>query len=595
MSSRFEPLTADDPDEVGGYALRARIGVGGMGRVYLAFTQGGRALALKVIRPEHAEDEEFRRRFRQEVDAAQRVQGLCTAPVVDSDSEAPIPWLATAYVPGPSLRQAVTEHGPLPLATVFRLMAGVAEGLAAVHACGLIHRDLTPANVLLADDGPRVIDFGIAHAAAATSLTRTGMKIGTPALMSPEQVRGRSATTATDVFALGQLAVFAATGHTAFGEGNQDALFYRILNEPPDLDDCPAEVRAIAERCLEKDPDKRPTLTEVMAYARKQTEGQTMRLAAGSWLPTDIATSLGNYGTALYDARTVAKPPKPRTAVLRTGRPLSALKKSVLNKSALKKSTVKAVAVGLVLLAGFLAFLMIGPDKVIDSVAGVFSTSTARTPTETAGEESPEPTSTTRTTAERVAAETTTTTTTTTTERFDPSSLNDKSTDVTPQTTSALLADEFTDSEGRTFTFEAGSHRESCIAPAQTDDVEGILNRNGCIGVTTGAFVSADGTILVSVKVLEFANSEIADNVYEALKDVRTEDLGIVCPKTGAGSEPCEANHESMNNGWKGQKHRYVIGAVATFTGANGSKEALTAAAEEGYDSAGPHNYSGNR
>jgi serine/threonine protein kinase len=587
MSARFAPLTADDPDEVGGYALRARIGVGGMGRVYLAFTPGGRALALKVIRPEHAEDEEFRRRFRQEVDAAQRVQGLYTAPVVDADSEAPIPWLATAYVPGPSLRQTVAEHGPLPLATVFRLIAGVAEGLTAVHACGLIHRDLTPANVLLADDGPRVIDFGIAHAAAATSLTRTGMKIGTPALMAPEQVQGRSATPATDVFALGQLAVFAATGHTAFGEGNQDALFYRIRNEPPDLDDCPAELRAIASRCLEKDPDKRPTLTEVMAYAREQTEGQTMRLAAGSWLPTDVATSLTDYGTASYDAKTVAKPPKPKTAVLSAGKPLSTGKLS----STLKNTTTRSGAAGLVLFVAFLAFLVIGPGKVIDSVAGMFATSTTRTTTPTAVGKSADPV---RTTTKRVAAKTTTRTTTTT-KRFDPSSLNDKSTDKTPQTTSALLADEFTDSGGRTFTFEAGSHRESCIAPAQTDDVEGILNRNGCIGATTGAFVSSDGKILVSVKVLEFANNTIADNVYEALKDLRSEDLGIVCPKTGAGSEPCEANHDSMNNGWKGRKHRYVISVVATYTGANGSKEALTAAAEEGYDSAGPHNYSGNR
>jgi serine/threonine protein kinase len=586
MSARFAPLTADDPDEVGGYALRARIGVGGMGRVYLAFTPGGRALALKVIRPEHAEDEEFRRRFRQEVDAAQRVQGLYTAPVVDADSEAPIPWLATAYVPGPSLRQAVAEHGPLPLATVFRLVAGVAEGLTAVHACGLIHRDLTPANVLLADDGPRVIDFGIAHAAAATSLTRTGMQVGTPALMAPEQVQGRSATTATDVFALGQLAVFAATGHTAFGEGNQDALFYRIRNEPPDLDDCPAELRAIASRCLEKDPDKRPTLTEVMAYARGQTEGQTMRLAAGAWLPTDVATSLTDYGTASYDAKTVAKPPKPKTAVLSTGKPLS----TGQPLSALTNRTTGAGVAGLVLFVAFLAFLVIGPGKVIDSVAGMFPTSTTRTTTRTPVGKLADPVS---TTTKRVAAKTTTTTTTT--KRFDPRSLNDKSTDKTPQTTSALLADEFTDSGGRTFTFEAGSHRESCIAPAQTDEAEGILNRNGCIGVTTGAFVSSDGKILVSVKVLEFANSTIAGNVYEALKDLRSEDFGIVCPKTGVGSEPCDANHDSMNNGWAGRKYRYAISVVATYTGANGSREALTAAAKEGYDSAGPHNYSGNR
>lgn len=281
MATRFAPLTPEDPRQVGGYPLRARLGVGGMGRVYLSFTPGGRALAIKVLRPEHAEDEEFRRRFQHEVTAAQRVQGLYTAPVVDADATAPLPWLATAYVPGPSLRQAV------------------AEGLAAVHACGIVHRDLTPANVLLAEDGPRVIDFGIAHAAAATSLTRTGMRIGTPAYMAPEQIRGQSATPATDIFALGHLAVFAATGGVAFGEGNQEALLYRIINEPPDLDHCPHELRTIAIRCLAKQPPERPSLTEVIEYAREQTRGQTMHLA-GSWLPATIAAALSSYDTAAY-------------------------------------------------------------------------------------------------------------------------------------------------------------------------------------------------------------------------------------------------------------------------------------------------------
>jgi serine/threonine protein kinase len=274
-----------------------------MGRVYLSFTPGGRALAIKVIRPEHAEDEEFRRRFQREVTAAQRVQGLFTAPVIDADPTAALPWLATAYVSGPSLHQAVAEHDPLPPLSVFRLVAGVAEGLAAVHACGIIHRDLKPANVLLAEDGPRVIDFGIAHAAEATSLTHTGLSVGTPAFMAPEQIRGRLATPATDVFGLGHLAVFAATGHTAFGEGNQDALLYRIIHEHPDLDDCPQEVRDIALRCLAKDPNERPELTEIMTYARQHTSGQTLQLA-GSWLPAGIADSLAAYDAAAYRLET---------------------------------------------------------------------------------------------------------------------------------------------------------------------------------------------------------------------------------------------------------------------------------------------------
>ncbi|WP_405780019.1 serine/threonine-protein kinase [Streptomyces sp. NBC_00859] len=299
MSSRFRPLTDDDPKTVGGYGLRARIGAGGMGCVYLAFTPGGRALAVKVVRPDYAEDDEFRRRFRKEIQAAQRVQGIYTAPVVDADSEAGLPWLATAYVPGPSLHQAVTEHGPFPKLTVFRLLGGVAEGLTAIHACKLIHRDLKPANILLAEDGPRVIDFGIAHAADATALTSTHVRIGTPAFMAPEQIRGRSASPATDVFALANLAVFAATGRTAFGEGNPDALFYRVINEEPELGSCSPELRVIVERCLAKEPGERPPVAEIVDYARRQTQGETMGFAE-SWLPEPVVTSLAGYGTAKY-------------------------------------------------------------------------------------------------------------------------------------------------------------------------------------------------------------------------------------------------------------------------------------------------------
>ncbi|MEU4805385.1 serine/threonine-protein kinase [Actinosynnema sp. NPDC023587] len=295
MSGGFTPLTPDDPREVGGYALRARLGVGGMGRVYLAFDADGRALAIKVVRPEHAEDDEFRRRFAQEVAAARRVRGDCAVPVVDADPTAALPWLATAHVPGPSLRHAVHAHGPFPAPAVLRLVAGVAEGLAAVHACGIVHRDLTPANVLLTEDGPRVIDFGIAHAVAATSLTRTGISVGTPAFMAPEQVRGRSITPAADVFALGHLAVFAAVGRPAFGEGNREAMFFRILGEPPDLAGCPEEIRSLADRCLAKDPADRPSPAEVVALVRER--GGPL---PGPWLPVAVAASLDAYDASAY-------------------------------------------------------------------------------------------------------------------------------------------------------------------------------------------------------------------------------------------------------------------------------------------------------
>jgi hypothetical protein len=292
MIPRFLPLDQDDPRAVESYVLHARLGSGGMGRVYLSFTPGGRAIAIKVVRSEFADDPEFRARFRREVSAAQRVQGIYTASVVDADVEARVPWLATVYVPGPSLHRAVAEHGPLPLDTVSRLTGGVAEGLASVHAAGLIHRDLKPANVLLAEDGPRVIDFGIAHAADATTLTKVGVGIGTPAFMAPEQVRGAPVSPATDVFALGHLAFYAAAGHTAFGEGHQSAIVHRIGYEQPNLADCPERLRDLVERCLQKDPADRPMMSEIIEQARALYPSDRL-----NWLPPAVLAALAGYDT----------------------------------------------------------------------------------------------------------------------------------------------------------------------------------------------------------------------------------------------------------------------------------------------------------
>jgi eukaryotic-like serine/threonine-protein kinase len=319
MLSRFKPLGPDDPSEIAGYPLRARLGSGGMGTVYLSFSRGGRPVAIKAVKADFADDPEFRRRFGREIAAAQRVQGHFTAPVVDADPDAPVPWLATAYVAGPSLQSAVGEHGPLPLLTVFRLLAGAAEGIENVHAAGLVHRDLKPANVLLAEDGPRVIDFGIAHAANSSTLTGKGNAVGTPGYMAPEQIRGK-VTGATDVFGLGQLAVYAATGHPAFGEGTAEALFYRILNEPPDLDGCPAELRPIAERCLAKEPADRPSAGEVVDQARAAIRGDTMRVLNQPWLPQPVAATLRDYAPSTAPeppTRPVSRPaPHPVTEIV---------------------------------------------------------------------------------------------------------------------------------------------------------------------------------------------------------------------------------------------------------------------------------------
>jgi hypothetical protein len=290
----MEPLTGEDPAEVAGYRLRARLGSGGMGRVYLAFTAAGRPVALKVVRPELGDDGDFRDRFRQEVEVARRVHGLYTAQVLDADPAAVPPWLVTAYVPGPSLQQAVAEHGPMPEQTVLVLMAGVAEALAAIHAAGVVHRDLKPSNVLLAPDGPRVIDFGIARAADATTLTRSGVRVGSPHFMAPEQVSGLPVSPALDVFALGSLAAFAVLGRPPFGDGNEVAVLYRVLHQEADLSGCPQRLREVIERCLAKDAAARPSPADIISLCRAQTAGQTGQIAQ-PWLPPAVAVALAAH------------------------------------------------------------------------------------------------------------------------------------------------------------------------------------------------------------------------------------------------------------------------------------------------------------
>ncbi|MGK4584731.1 serine/threonine-protein kinase [Kitasatospora sp. HPMI-4] len=291
----FQPLSADDPSEVGGYRLTAKLGSGGMGRVYLAHTPGGRPIALKVVRPELAEDAEFRRRFAQEVANARRIHGLYTAQVVDAGVDAATPWLATAYVPGPSLQQVVQRHGPLPERTVLLLMAGVAEALQVIHDAGVVHRDLKPANVLIAADGPRVIDFGIARAADASALTGTGLQIGSPGFMAPEQAMGEPATPATDIFALGALAVHIASGTPPFGSGPASVSLYRAVHEEPDLTGVPASLHPLLGHCLAKRPEHRPTAAQVIEAARSHPALAGQLLFTEDWLPRQVSTELAHH------------------------------------------------------------------------------------------------------------------------------------------------------------------------------------------------------------------------------------------------------------------------------------------------------------
>ncbi|WP_033820246.1 serine/threonine-protein kinase, partial [Kitasatospora sp. MBT63] len=310
----FQPLHPDDPREVGGYRLFARLGAGGMGRVYLSYTPGGRPVALKVVRPEFAEDAEFRRRFAQEVANAQRIHGLYTAQVIDSGPAAEAPWLVTAYVPGPSLQQVVREHGALPVRTVLLLIGGIAEALQAIHSVEVVHRDLKPANVLIAADGPRVIDFGIARAADATALTGTGFRIGSPAFMSPEQAQGRPVTPATDVFALGALAAYVAGGTPPFGEGPETAVLYRVVHEEPVLDGVPDGLRELLLRCLAKRPEDRPRPAEIIDIARSHPAVGGQLRFADDWLPRQINTEITRRSDLPKTPPTPLPVPPPPTA-----------------------------------------------------------------------------------------------------------------------------------------------------------------------------------------------------------------------------------------------------------------------------------------
>jgi len=309
-----QELLPQDPRQVGRYPLLGRLGGGGMGLVFLGQSPGGRLVAVKLIRTELAADPDFRARFAREVDAARHVSGLFTAPVVDANLDGPQPWLVTAYVPGPSLEDAVDRQGPLPATAVLALTAGLAEGLGAVHAAGVVHRDLKPSNVLLAADGPRIIDFGIARAVDATAVTLAGLVVGSPGFMSPEQAEGREAGPASDMFSLGSVLVFAATGEGPFGAGEPTMLLYRVVYGHATLAGVPAQIRPVVERCLAKDPQARPTTDQILAAVGPQ------RLAEG-WLPPSLGQLLHGYAQPSPVPRPSAGSPPLRTPTERAGTP----------------------------------------------------------------------------------------------------------------------------------------------------------------------------------------------------------------------------------------------------------------------------------
>ncbi|MFC8666032.1 protein kinase [Streptomyces sp. NPDC057199] len=307
----MDGLDPADPGWIGGYRLLGRLGEGGMGRVYLARSERGRTVAVKVVKEELARKPDFRRRFAQEVKAAQRVGGDWTAPVLDADTEAPTPWVATGYVAGPSLAEVVDkQYGPLPPQSVRALAIGLIRALQAIHGAGLVHRDLKPSNVLVTIDGPRVIDFGIARALdtavqSADGLTKPGALVGSPGFMAPEQVRGERVTFASDVFCLGAVLAYTATGRLPFGtaDGGIHSLLFRIAEEEADLEDIPEAWQGLIAACLAKDPAQRPSLDTLLASAEGMPGAPVGRDGrGGAWLPGEVLAELGRHAVRLLDS-----------------------------------------------------------------------------------------------------------------------------------------------------------------------------------------------------------------------------------------------------------------------------------------------------
>ncbi|MFB9605818.1 serine/threonine-protein kinase [Streptomyces roseofulvus] len=298
----MEPLNAEDPVSIGPFRIVGRLGVGGMGRVFLARSAGGRTVAVKVVHAELAAQDEFRRRFAREVEALERVGGTGTAPVLGSDTTAAAPWVAIGYVPGPSLRTVVgDEYGPLPPSTVRALGSGLGRALDHIHGAGLVHRDLKPSNVLLTVDGPRIIDFGIARAVDTVTdggLTSTGAVVGSPGFMSPEQVRGERLGPASDIFCLGSVLAYAATGRSPFGTSDSGvhALMFRIAHDEPDLTDVAPALTGLIRACLAKDPAARPTAAEI---------AETLPFV-DPWLPAGVLARLGRHAAQLLEAESAA-------------------------------------------------------------------------------------------------------------------------------------------------------------------------------------------------------------------------------------------------------------------------------------------------
>ncbi|MFF5362243.1 serine/threonine-protein kinase [Streptomyces scabiei] len=314
MNMAMMRLRREDPRVVGSFRIHRRLGAGGMGVVYLGSDRRGQRVALKVIRPDLAEDQEFRSRFAREVSAARRIRGGCTARLVAADLDADRPWFATQYVPGPSLHDKVAEEGPMSAADVAAVGAALSEGLVAVHEAGVVHRDLKPSNILLSPKGPRIIDFGIAWATGASTLTHVGTAVGSPGFLAPEQVRGAAVTPATDVFSLGATLAYAATSDSPFGHGSSEVMLYRVVHEEAQLRGVPDALAPLVRACLAKDPEERPSTLQLSLRLKEiaAREAQGLSDLRPPAPRTDPDRASGRLAEQYVEQRTLRQPPDTR-------------------------------------------------------------------------------------------------------------------------------------------------------------------------------------------------------------------------------------------------------------------------------------------
>ncbi|MER7015607.1 protein kinase [Saccharopolyspora sp. NPDC000359] len=638
-------LLPDDPSEVGTYRLLNRLGRGGMGRVYLGVSRGGRLVAVKVVRPELGDDPDFRRRFAREVTAARAVAGFYTAPVVDADPDAESPWLVTAYISGPTLHEAVKEQGPLPPSAISSLGAGLAEGLGAIHACEVVHRDLKPSNVILAEDGPRVIDFGIAR---AMDEAHTAEVLGTPAFMSPEQVTGAPVGAPSDVFALGSLLVFAATGRGPFGAGQSQAILYRVVHEEPDLsglDQLPGQLARVISTCLAKDPADRPSAQQLLDSLADLTGDRTR------WLPAEVISMIDERRTATTAATrvdplagqdlssrpatlvgpptpsgpmpsgpaapstppaTLVGPPTPAAPATLSGPPTPSAPippATLAGHTPIPPATASAPAPGtthatphlfpgqaptpptkplpwLPVLGGVLGVAAVVALVLVVVLHGV--------PTPDHRMSAPPPTAAT-TTSDSAEPEPSSVEDSTTGAVTNPDSaaLDDVATDSTPFTLDAFMPDEFTDDSGTRHTYEAGS-TNGC-SDSVSDEVWSVLSEHGCAEMLVANYVDDDVRIITTVWVFPFPDSTTASTVEDQFDAMGYLDLGCWDPNSGRGAGVCDGDVDNADE-WQyiGQDHRYVVVAQSKHVDLRGDDSgdpALQSAGSAARSAVGTHNY----